>query len=84
MNYKDRLELDAAIEYLFRDCPAARTLAEKLMVTITELVDVLKSAVDCGMVPTSSASDGGAAKYSRQVQVADMIRAAINKYDHKS
>ncbi len=44
-----------------------------------ELLDALKAAVDCGMVPNSSASDGGAAGYSRQVIVADIIRAAIAK-----
>lgn len=43
------------------------------------LLAALKEAVECGMVPTSSASDGGASKYSRQVHAADMIRAAIAK-----
>ena len=48
---------------------------------IVELVNVLKAAVDCGMVPVSSAQDGGSVSYSIQVQVADMIRAAIAKHD---
>ncbi|MFA9204870.1 MAG: hypothetical protein ACEQSH_00280 [Bacteroidia bacterium] len=42
-----------------------------------ELLGALEEAVECGIVPTSSALEGGAAKYSRQVQVADNIRAAI-------
>lgn len=42
-----------------------------------ELLAALKSAVDCGMVPSSSASEGGAARHDRQVIVADQIRAAI-------
>ena len=44
-----------------------------------ELYDALVAAVDCGMVPISSAKDGGAARHSRQVHVADQIRAAIAK-----
>ncbi|MEN6614996.1 MAG: hypothetical protein ABFD12_00420 [Syntrophorhabdus sp.] len=45
------------------------------------LVDALKEAIDSGMVPISSASEGGANKYSRQVFAADRIRAAIAKYE---
>ena len=41
------------------------------------LLAALEAAVECGMVPASSAAEGGATKFSRQVQVADMIRAAI-------
>ena len=44
-----------------------------------ELEVVLQAAVDCGMVPKSSAADGGASKYSAQVLVADRIRAALSK-----
>ena len=44
-----------------------------------ELLEALMAAVDCGMVPTSSAKEGGASRHSRQVEVADMIRAAIAK-----
>ena len=46
-----------------------------------ELVEVLKEAVDCGLVPKTSASEGGASKYARQVIAADSIRAAIAKYE---
>lgn len=48
------------------------------------LLEALEAAIECGMVPVSSVSDGGAAKYSRQIEVADMIRAAINKALGKS
>lgn len=44
-----------------------------------DLLEALIAAVDCGMVPTSSISDGGANKHSIQVKVADQIRAAISK-----
>ena len=42
-----------------------------------ELLAALKEAVDCGMVPTSSAKEGGANRHIKQLQVADMIRDAI-------
>ena len=42
-----------------------------------ELREALWAAVDCGMVPSSSAKDGGAVRYSKQVKVADQIRAAL-------
>ena len=48
------------------------------------LLAALKEAMACGMVPTSSALEGGAARYSRQARVADMIRAAIAKAEEKS
>lgn len=51
----------------------------RLIAAAPDLLEALKAAVDCGMVPTTSASEGGASKHSRQVRVADMIRAAISK-----
>lgn len=51
----------------------------RLIAAAPELLEALQEAIDCGMVPSSSCSDGGASKYSRQVQVADMIRAAVAK-----
>lgn len=51
----------------------------KLMAAAPELLAALIAAVESGMVPVSSAKEAGAAKYSRQVHVADMIRAAIAK-----
>lgn len=50
-----------------------------LIAAAPELLEALKAAVDCKMVPITSAKDGGAAKHSIQVQVADQIRAAIAK-----
>lgn len=44
-----------------------------------ELLAALEAAVECNMVPISSAREGGAAKHSIQVKVADQIRAAIYK-----
>lgn len=44
---------------------------------IAELEAALQAAVDCGMVPTSSARDGGASKYVQQLHVADQIRKAL-------
>jgi hypothetical protein len=63
--------------------------AEKVMLASQEtererakaLVEALKEAIDSGIVPISSASEGGANKYSRQVLAADRIRAAIAKYE---
>nr|WP_313510277.1 hypothetical protein [Stenotrophomonas geniculata] len=51
----------------------------RLIAAAPELLDALIEAVDCGMVPISSAKDGGASTHSRQVRCADMIRAAIAK-----
>lgn len=51
----------------------------QLVERVKELEGVLHAAVDIGMVPTSSASDGGASKHSAQVHVADRIRAALAK-----
>ncbi|MDR6768655.1 hypothetical protein J2W88_003959 [Acidovorax delafieldii] len=51
----------------------------QLLERVKELEGALHAAVDSGMVPTSSASDGGASKYSAQVHVADRIRAALAK-----
>ncbi|KWV45051.1 hypothetical protein AS591_20295 [Stenotrophomonas maltophilia] len=51
----------------------------RLIAAAPELLDALIEAVECGMVPISSAKDGGASTHSRQVRCADMIRAAIAK-----
>lgn len=44
-----------------------------------KMLMALEAAVDHGLVPTSSAKEGGASRYSKQVQAADMIREAIAK-----
>jgi hypothetical protein len=51
----------------------------RLIAAAPELLEALELAVACGMVPTSSAMEGGACAYSIQAQVADKIRAAIAK-----
>lgn len=48
--------------------------------TVAALVEALEAAVDCGLVPKSSAAEGGAMRFSRQVGVADQIRAALALY----
>lgn len=49
----------------------------RLIAAAPDLLAALKSAVEDGIVTSSSAADGGAAQYSKQAQVADQIRAAI-------
>lgn len=44
-----------------------------------EMLSALEAAVECKMVPISSAKEGGAARHSIQVQVADQIRSVIAK-----
>lgn len=39
----------------------------------------IKAAIECGMVPSSTAKNGGAAAHSRQAQVADMLRDAVKQ-----
>ena len=51
----------------------------KLIEAAPDLLAALEAAIDCGMVPTSSAKEGGASAAARQVHVADQIRAAIAK-----
>ena len=50
-----------------------------MLAAAPELYEALQAAVDCGMVPNSSALGGGATAYSHQVRVADQIRAALAK-----
>lgn len=51
----------------------------RLIATAPEMLSALIAAVECGMVPISSAKEGGAVTHSIQVRVADQIRAAIAK-----
>jgi len=46
---------------------------------VRALVEALENAVECGIVPKSSAAEGGAMRHSRQVEVADQIRAALHR-----
>ena len=54
-----------------------RQEAYDLQAKVEDLTGVLQAAVDCGMVPVTSAKEGGAARFSEQVRVADSIRAAL-------
>lgn len=61
---------------------AARARMEadaRLISAAPDMAEALQAAIDCGMVPISSAKEGGAFRHSRQVEVADMIRAALAK-----
>lgn len=50
-----------------------------LIAAAPDMLAALEAAIECGMVPTSSAKEGGAMHYVRQAHVADQIRAAIAK-----
>ena len=50
---------------------------EQLLAVIAKKDEALQAAVDCGMVPISSAKEGGAARHSQQVIIADKIREAL-------
>jgi hypothetical protein len=51
----------------------------RLIAAAPRLLAALQAAVSCGMVPQTSARDGGAAAHVRQLHVADEIRDAINE-----
>ena len=52
---------------------------DRMKAELAELRGAVRAAFDCEMIPKSSASDGGASKYSEQVMVADRLRAALLK-----
>jgi hypothetical protein len=51
----------------------------RLIAAAPSMLEALLEAIECGIVPKSSAREGGASKYVRQLEVADMIRDAIAK-----
>ena len=51
----------------------------RLIVAAPDLLEALEDAVACGLIPITSASEGGAARFSEQVKAADKVRAAIAK-----
>ena len=59
------------------DLMRAREHYRKLAEREKALTEALEAAVACGMVPKTSASEGGAARFSEQVLTADKIRAAL-------
>jgi hypothetical protein len=50
---------------------------------VRALVEAIKNAIALGMIPKSSAKDGGACRHSSQVHAADAIRAALAALDAK-
>ena len=51
----------------------------RLISAAPEMLEALEDAVACGLIPITSAREGGAARFSEQVRAADMVRAAIAK-----
>ena len=51
----------------------------RLFAAAPELLEALQAAVDCGIIPKSSARESGAVRHARQAVVADMVRDAITK-----
>ena len=65
-----------------RDCPWCKITQQAERIAELEAENkqmriAIRAAFNCGMVPKSSAKEGGAAKYSRQAEVADMLRSAL-------
>ena len=56
---------------------ANRTNDAHLMAAAPDLLEALEAILP--FIPRTSASEGGASKYSENVKAADMVRAAINK-----
>ena len=75
----EELGLKRPADYIY--CDGYRYLAPVTPpATVAALVEALEAAVECGLVPKSSATEGGAMRFSRQVAVADQIRAALALY----
>jgi len=72
-------DLEAERDAWKREDAQGNKLLGEARATITELRAVLQAAFDCGMVPITSAKEGGAARFSEQVRVADRMRAALVK-----
>lgn len=51
----------------------------RLIAAAPDMLAALVEATACGMVPITSAAEGGASSYSAQVRCADNVRAAIAK-----
>lgn len=59
------------------DCRLAADKITALRERVAEMEAAITAAIDCGMVPKSSAREGGAVRHTRAAQVADMLRDAI-------
>jgi hypothetical protein len=70
LNIDSQLTHSAALRQLYNS---------RLIAAAPDMLAALEAAVECGMVPKSSAREGGATAHARMVHVADEIRAAIAK-----
>jgi hypothetical protein len=76
---KRNKELEAELTTAMKVSINDQKMLEEAWAERDKLREVLQAAVDCGMVPTSSAANGGAPKHSKQVRVADQIRAVLGE-----
>jgi hypothetical protein len=65
------------IDLLADHCDDLKAQRDQAQAQRDQLLKAAQAAVECCMVPKSSAREGGAMAYARQAQVADMIRDAI-------
>lgn len=63
--------------FVFDDDAPLRDPDLSLILAAPDLLEALEAILP--FVPRTSASEGGASKYSENVKAADMVRAAINK-----
>jgi hypothetical protein len=81
--YADKAEenyghvVDIEVKQLFTAEQVAALNAEWLE-KVGPLAEAVEAAFACGMIPTTSAKEGGAARHSQQVRVADNLRAALS------
>ena len=73
----DKLEQQLAVSA--RRIETEEKISNSYLEDIAELREVVQEAFDCGMIPKSSVSDGGASKYSEQVRVADRLRELLQE-----
>ena len=80
VNASDNRQQPAICHVMGSEFSSAETRANAALIAAApDMLAALLAAVECGMVPTSSATEGGAMKYVKQAHVADQIRAAIKK-----
>jgi hypothetical protein len=72
--YKCR-EVASSIMAALEPAPAGVTVQDHPLVW--ELIEAVEDGIRAGLLPKTSASEGGAAKYSAQVKAADRLRAAL-------
>lgn len=50
-----------------------------MLMAAPKMQAAIQAAIDCGLVPTSTASEGGAGRFAQQVIVSDQLREALGK-----